>query len=270
MFLPFLTALKKGACYSMLAILVAGVSILSPQVAPAQSSLIPVKKLGLYAGPHQAVYKDLNFSPLNYSAQGLGIALTYQYESPKTLFATNLNFSGSTLSTSGIGHFDSQRYIVNLGVSYLKSLSRSSRNILYAGLQLHSYFDLANYDELEAVSYLILHTLDIQGVFVHNLRPRHQLQYAVAIPIFGFLARPPYTGWDKSISDDSPAKVITQGKWTSLNDFVSINPSISYHFRVNEKISLSAKFDLQYQKTDHLKTLKSLTFQQSAGLLIHL
>ncbi|AFM02608.1 hypothetical protein Fleli_0106 [Bernardetia litoralis DSM 6794] len=234
-----------------------------------QKSSFKKNTIGMQAGYTQSYIKDLNYSPLNYSAQGFNIGLSYERITKKeNLFFLKTDFSSSTLSHKISDKFDADRYLVNLEIGYLKNIHLSNEKLnLKIGGSYHSYIDATFFDGIEAITFFTLHGVDISTRFSYQISSKKRLTTSLSVPVFGLLVRPPYTGWDKFIieSQDTPAKVFFRGDLASINKYVALNWNLNYSYSLSPKWNLSAQYQLRYYKTKELDLAKYLTNQLSFG-----
>jgi len=226
--------------------------------------------LSLQIGYENGYLKDLNFSPLNYNSTGLVVYLKYQrlLKNYNALFV-NLDFSISNLK-SGVSEFnDSRKYVPNLEIGYWKLLSaKNQRRQFFIGAQYHSYLNMVFHDGKQAVTFFGLHGVDFLGKMSYRINDRHEFETGIALPVFGLLVRPPYTGWDKYIVErqDRLLPIFFRGKWTSLNDFFGINWRTRYAYQFSPKLDMTAEYLFRYYKTSRLDKSISTINQLKLGI----
>ena len=214
--------------------------------------------LQLQFGPELGYFKDLNFSPLNYSNSGLAINFGYQrYLKNDNRLFFSAGFSPDELKTDASEFNTSDHYNLNLELGFLKNIRTNSPKIkTQLGGQYHAYFDIVFYDSESAITFYGLHSLDLTGSISWDISSRHALSSTISLPVFGLLIRPPWTGWDTYISEHEANRLplFFRGKWTSLNDFFAVNLNIQYQFAIGPGWDLTAKYLFRYCRTDELKT----------------
>jgi len=151
----------------------------------------------------------------------------------------------------------SEHFNVNLELGFLGNIPVNASEIkLRIGGQSHSSIDVVFYDGTEAITAFGLHSLDLTCSISWDIATKHTLSSTMSLPVFGLLIRPPWTGWDKYIveHEDNRIPIFFRGKWTSLNDFFSINWNIQYQFTISSKWDLAAKYQFRYYRTENLRT----------------
>ena len=225
--------------------------------------------LQLQFGPELGYFKDLNFSPLNYSNSGLVIDFSYQryLKNANRLFVST-GISSGDLNTAVSEFNTSDHYNFNLELGFLKNIPINASELkLWLGGQYHFYFDAIFYEGTEAITFYGLHGFDLTGSISWDISSKHELSSTISLPVFGLLLRPPWTGWDKYIveHEDNRLPLYFRGKWTSLNDFLAFNWNIQYHFAITPGWSLTAEYQFRYYRTDELKTAIIMSNQFTAG-----
>lgn len=210
--------------------------------------------LTLEIGYNNTLFKDLGFSPLNYSSNSLVYKLGYRRDLKKgNELSINSGFSRSMLKSDYSNYFTTDRYLINFKVGYLKNLTQEENNIQFkAGVQYRTYFNLVFYDDLDAFTFYGLHGLDLIGKMYYQLNPKHRLITTIEIPFFGLLVRPPYSGINKFLLENDNIIIATTGKWTSLNDFFALNWSTEYNYLISDKLCLSASYCFAFHSTNYL------------------
>jgi len=212
----------------------------------------------LQGGLGQGYFKDLNYSPLIYSSGGLVINTSYHRSlKNENLLFFSAGFQFGELNTAVTEFNTSEHFNVNLELGFLGNIPVNTSEIkLRIGGQYHSNIDVVFYDGTEAITAFGLHSLDLTGSISWDIATKHTLSSTMSLPVFGLLIRPPWTGWDKYIveHEDNRIPIFFRGKWTSLNDFFSINWNIQYQFTISSKWDLAAKYLFRYYRTENLKT----------------
>jgi hypothetical protein len=233
-------------------------SILTLLAQDIEGKVIKENIIQLQIGLEKGYFKDLNFSPLNYSSRGLAINLGYQrfFKNDDRFFFSS-DFQSGELNTAVSDFNTSDHYNLNLEIGYLKNIPNNTSKIkILIGGQFHSYIDVVFYEGSEAVTFYGLHSLDLTGRISWDISTRHALFSTISLPVFGLLVRPPWTGWDKYIVDhqNNPLPVFFRGNWTSLNDFFAFNWDIQYQYAITPRWDLTAQYQFRYYRTEELKT----------------
>lgn len=232
---------------------------------------VPLKKnnLSILAGYNGSYFKDLNYSPLNYTANGIAIALGYKRQSQNNnLWYINFDLSYASLASNASDFFSADRYLSNLEIGYLKNIHEKNDKVNFAlGGQYHSYVDIVSYNDFDALTFFATHGIDITTYFAYQLNTKSILTSRLSISIVAILVRPPYTGWNKEISDneDQPVKILTDGNLASLNKFQSFSWENEYRHYLSDKLDLVVQYRLIYHRTKELDLSKNLNNQLLLG-----
>jgi hypothetical protein len=213
----------------------------------------PIKRnmFNFQVGFEYGYYKDLNYSPLNYSARGTVLGIEYQrlVHNQNRLFFSS-NFQIGNLHSSASEYFVSKHYNLNLKLGYLVNIiPDASKAKIHLGGQLSSYTDAVLYNDTEAVTYFGLHSLDIKGSVTWNISDKHKVNSNLSVPVYGLLVRPPYSGFDKFMEESSYTNILFRGIWTSFNNYFAFNWSLQYECIVSDNWSVMAKYQFMYYKT---------------------
>lgn len=210
----------------------------------------------LQGGLGHGYFKDLNYSPLSYSSTGLVVnAAWLRYLKNDNLLFLSADFQVGKLNTAASENNTSDHYNVGLEMGFLGIIPITTSDIkLRLGGQYHSYFDLVSYKEKKAFTFYGLHSLDLTGSISWDISSRHSISSKISLPVFGLLARPPWTGSDMYTIYHEFNSLCFKGRWTSLIDFFAVNLSIQYHFSIVNRWGLTAKYLFRYYRTDELET----------------
>lgn len=225
--------------------------------------------LGIRVGYNQGYFKDLNFSPLNYTEAGMLFGLTYTKLSSKEKGVLNvdLEFSSSQLKTKKSSYLVSNSTLANLEISYLRRVSSSKDLSFYIGGEYSSYVQIVDWQDFDSFSYLASHGIGVKGLLFYDLTPIHRFSTSLFIPVFQFLARPPYNGIDEEIieNQDNIAKIIFNGSPSSVGQYLALEWKINYLLSISEKVDLSATYLLRYQNLSEINKVIHLQNQLSIG-----
>lgn len=241
----------------------------------AQNELEPKNRknsISLNVGFAKGLFKDENYSPMNYSSNNFAIDIGYErdFKNENLLFFSP-SFQTGTLRTPVSEFNTSDHYNINLELGYLFKVSNDrSKTDFYIGGQYHSYLDLVFYDGTESITFLGLHSLDVSTRLSKRVSDKHILTTNISLPLFGLLARPPYTGWDKYIVEhaDNPLPVFFRGDITSLNHFLAFNCNVQYQYEISPFFGLSVEYQFRYYKTNVLKKAIIPNNQITIGVIL--
>lgn len=235
----------------------------------AQDGVAPIyhNSLTLTVSLQQGYYKDKTFSPLNYVAGGTRFGLGYKRHTKNGhLFTADIGLGLGSLKTDVQQFFTTDRYQIDISVGYLRKAGadRAGRN-LYVGGKYRSYVDISIFDDSEAISFFALHGLEVAAEGRWKTGERHQFRAAASLPVFGLLSRPPYTGWDKFIADNSDniPKIVTRGDWTFLNNFTGLRAEVGWQYSLSNRLTMEANYNMTYYATKRIDPIRLLNNQFS-------
>jgi len=194
-------------------------------------------QLTLTIGLNTGYFRDRNYSPLNYKSSGARFGLRYDRTT-----ASGHRWTGGVGGSLGNlshpseyeRHDPADRYQLDLSLGYLRKVGRATGNRRsWLGVNYRSYVDLTLYDGSEAVTFYGLHAFEAAVATNWKTGDRHRLEAELSLPVFGLLARPPYTGWDKFIVDNAsniPA-IVTRGDWVTLGRFTGLRASAGWTYK---------------------------------------
>lgn len=232
-------------------------------------SLEPVyrNQITLTIGGQKGYFKDENFSPLNYRSGGLRFGLGYdRITTTGQLISAELGVNLTTLTANVPEPRKPDRFLIDLSLGYFKALPGETEDRqFHLGLKYRTYADITLYEGSEALSFFALHGVEVAGRGSWRTGTKSRLHSAVSLPVFGLLVRPPYTGWDKFISNNSDdiAAILTRGKWTSLNDFTALRVQLGWDYQASDHWHFGARYDLGYYTTQWQDPVRILNNQFS-------
>ncbi len=238
----------------------------------AQSTDIPVYRnnLTLTIGLNQGYFKDQNFSPLNYRSVGPRFGLTYSRNTAAGhQWSTELGVSLNTLKNSVNFPSDPDRYQIDIAFGYLRAVaSNTNERQLHLGGKYRSYVDITLFDDAEAITFFALHGLEVAGAGAWKTGERHRFKASASLPVIGLLSRPPYTGWDKFIAENSEniLKIITRGNWLTIGSFTGLRAGLGWEYQLSDRFSMEAHYSLAYYATQRLDPFRSLNNSFSLNL----
>lgn len=224
--------------------------------------------LGIRFGYNHGYLKDLNFSPLNYTEGGLIYSLNYmhQSENTKSIFNAAMEFASLSLDSKASAYFESNLTLANIEIAYVRQVMRNKGISLYLGGQYSSYLHIVDWQYYESFSYLASHGLGMKGLFLYELSSTHRFSSSLFLPVFQFLARPPYNGLNEEIieNQDAIGKIILNGKPSSFKHYLAFDWKINYLFSLSKRVDLSATYLLRYQ---HLPEINKVSHLQNQFFL---
>lgn len=223
--------------------------------------------LTLTLGLHHGYFRDENFSPLNQRASGTRLGLSYARNTRSgNRWQAGVGLGLTKLRSNLSEQLPTDRYLIDLSVGYLKGMAGNSEDRQhYLGGNFRSYVDISLWDGSEAITFYSLHAFELAGASAWKTGKRHRLTADAALPVFGLLSRPPYSGWDKFIADNASniPKIITRGDWTTIGHFLGLRVGLGWEYRAGEHWALGARYDAAYYAAPRPRPVRMLNNQFS-------
>lgn len=226
-------------------------------------------ELGVSIGVDQNYFKDSNFSPFSYNGKGSIFKIQYRHIKPsgKEIFETSLDINKlmlqSTLLNGSTDYLSSK-----LSLNYLRRVSSKNKLKSYLGLAYQADLNALNYDYADnyAFSFLYANSLNVKAFATLKIKEKQVIYTSFSLPFFVLLARPPYNGSNEALSEigDKPFRIITNGDFTSFNQYLAFDWQIGYQYPIGKRLNLQANYTLQYQKA---KTTTQLIHLQNQFLI---
>jgi len=215
----------------------------------------------LSVGYEKSYFKDENYALLN--QQGNGTVLQFQFQKKlkaDDLFSIAFDLPFAITKPKATDHFKAIQTISNIEVAYLKKLSLKNDQI--------QFYVLVFYNGTAAFTMFGTNGLDASAQLNYIINKKQMIHTKISMPLVAQLVRPPYTGWDKFITDNykNIPKVLTRGKITSLNQFFGINFDLNYEYQYKDNRSLLINYGLRYYTTNEVKQSNVLNNQITVGL----
>lgn len=215
-------------------------------------------------GLNQGYFKDLNFSPLNYSISGANYGITYSRRNNKSIFLTSLVFNNNTINTMQQTVFPEANYLQGkVKIAYLRKVNKISNKIdFFLGGHYQSNINYIDWQE-ESTSFLVAHSLGISFYGEFHFNNKHAINSSISLPLFTLMVRPPYSSFDEELDENldngKPLRLITNGYFTSVNNYVSPSFSIQYEYNLTKRFSISGEYQMNYQNQS--KNDRFITYQ---------
>ncbi|MEM6770075.1 MAG: hypothetical protein AAF597_05775 [Bacteroidota bacterium] len=228
-------------------------------------------QITLTIGLNQGYFRDRNFSPLRYRTSGLRLGLGYQRRTKAGhLVGVDLNAGILRLNTDAASYLKSSRYVLDFSLSYLRKVGYTDAGRAHHfGAKYRTYADLSLYNEADAVTFFAFHGLEAAATTSWRTGDRHRFRAAASLPVFGQLVRPPHTGWDKFIVENSHniPKILTRGDWVFLNAFSGLHLDLGWGYQLSDHWTLETHYRMQYYRTNRLAPVRSLNNQYLISLI---
>lgn len=228
----------------------------------------------LSLGYEKSYFKDINYSQLN--QQGNGAVLQFQFQKKlksNALFSTALDLPFAITKPKAADHFKAAQTIANIEIAYLKNVPFESEKFqLYLGGQYHTYYHLVFYNGTESFTMFGTNGIDVSTFLNYTISSKQNISTKISLPIVAQLVRPPYTGWDKFITDNyqNIPKILTRGKIASINKYFGVNFDLNYEYQYKAKKSILVNYGLRYYTTPEVKKSIVLNNQLNVGLIFKL
>ena len=222
-------------------------------------------------GYQSNVLKDANFSPLNQHGGGFATLLKYKRRS-KNIFGANFQFSPGQFNSGPSNAFSSTYIHANLEIEYLFKLTQKTDTYhFFIGPAYNTNVLYLDWYNLDAFSYTATHGIDIKGLVSKRINKKQFIQATLSVPVFQFLARPPYNGIDENIieNQDNPAKIIFSGTPSSFNSFIALEFGVTYKYKLRQHLDWCLNYALFSQKVNAPNRFKSLSNTLSTGLVLN-
>ena len=221
-------------------------------------------EITLTIGLSEGYFQDQNYSPLNYKSAGTSFGISYGRSTAGGHrliggFGVAIGTLRHRTDFEKIGRPD--RYRLNAHLGYLRKAGRQTdaRQQRF-GVIYRSYVELTFYDGTQAVSFSGLHGFEAAAAFDWKMGDRHRLSTEISVPVFGLLVRPPYTGWDRFVIDNSRniPKVVTRGDWVTIGAFAGLRAGAAWTYDLSDRWQVTARYDLALFATKRVKPVRIL------------
>jgi hypothetical protein len=229
-------------------------------------------QIGIRGGFNQGFLKDQIFSNLNYTENGFLVILDYRHLKPNgnNLIESNVFFSSGKLKTNNIDFFTSSYIMANIKLAYLRKLHSHKNNKFasHLGIKYKTQIQYLDWNNQTSFSFIATHGLSIQTNIFYKIKPKHNIETALSIPVFQVLVRPPYNGIDNFITDNqnNTFKLIFTGKPTSLNKYFAINWETNFKYEISKRFELKLGYTLNYERVFETHKFTQLQNQITTGI----
>ena len=217
----------------------------------AQEERSTKNEIGLSLGYNSGYFKDLNYSVLNYSDRGLYTRLHYNRQFTKAKLKTTLGFQIDELSTDVAPFFATSFPRGTLMAEYLFDAFKNEKWDISVGPMLSSDNQMLLFNGFLSFSFLFVHSAGVSSDFQYRLDDKNSFQFSIQLPLVHLLVRPPYNGYDKETeaNENRPLRLITNGKFATVNEYVSVNSSFAYKKVLNKRFDLIGSYEIHFQRT---------------------
>lgn len=225
-------------------------------------------QLSLRVGMDHTYHKDLIFSPLNNIGNGGLVVLGYRRTGKQYLLTSNIDLTYTNLTSKASQFFSYSRFLVNVDLSLLAKLPLQHEKLqAYIGAGFLNRIDLIDYIGFTSVTYFNFYGLTLNTQLAYEISSRHRVKIACALPIYGKVARPPYTGWDKFMvehADNFPA-VFYRGEMYVIGQFFGFHGQVDYAYQLSTRFDLAASYRLMFYQVNDPQESITLSNQLSIG-----
>jgi len=230
-------------------------------------------EIGLTAGYNFGIFKDLNYSPLQYSSNGLLYGLNYKKTNKQSgnIFLAQLDFNADTVQTPRSKELGANTIQANLGLGYLKNikLSKSDKWNVAVGGKYNFFIQYLDYQDQAAYSFLANHSIDAMALVEYKLDAKQSISAQLSTPLVSLIVRPPYNGGNEELAynnENHPLKVITNGHVGTVNKLFAYDLKLCYTYQFSDRLSANVTYLNRYQNVNDTKSLVQMQHQISAGL----
>ena len=160
----------------------------------AQHLNAPMQKgeYGIQLGMNQGYFKDLNFSPLNYTSPGYHFAFYLQKQNEKSYWRIALEADYTNLQSKVADYLETLYLMPQLQFSWLKKLNLGGDRLsLFVGPQLEGQINYMDWNGQDSFSYMFAYSLNAQAIADYQLSERQHISSALSVPLLTLLVRPP-------------------------------------------------------------------------------
>jgi len=238
----------------------------------AQPESYPKNEMNYQLGLNSGLFKDQNFSPLNYSnIGGLGAVEYSRFgKNPNTVWSTSLELNYNEISTDAAEIFSADLFQANIRFSYLKKIKQKDNRLsIFLGPEFQSNNSTVFFNGTASFTYLFAHSLNAKAMATYQLDDSQSLKMKLSVPVVHWLVRPPHAGFNKTTEANqfSPLKLITaEGEFTSINDYVAVDWNLEYAKKLNKKFSLTLGYALNFQRIFADEKMIRVNNQLTVGL----
>lgn len=242
--------------------------LLSSTATYAQES--PQASFEFRLGVAPTILKDQNFSQLRLTGSPLFLTLQYEKQKGNRLwqFAFTPGYGKIKIKD---GFFPTDDVQLNMHLIYAQAI----RNVaigddfgLYLGGKLRSSTRILIYDGFENGGWLTTQGLDLFARFHYPIGDNQQLEANISYPLFAFVARPPYGGYDSYVYENSnnvPKVIYSRANFETGATYVHPQIGVHYRYQLN-KMSIVASWDMAYVSYQEVKPIQSFSHALGVGL----
>ena len=227
-------------------------------------------ELQIKVGENFGYFKDLNFSPLNYRMNGIVFSADHIRTTKKeNTLRYQLSYGQGEMTTTAAERFTSNYIIGAAKFDFWKKLNTQHENLTVLLGPGYSFdFDYYEYENQDALSFLIAHNLNVGGMVKYNLNEKHSLSSQFSLGLLSLVNRPPFSGFDEQleIDADKPLKLITDVETVSLSKYTAFDLGFNYAYQMSSKLDLNVGLNFKYQRYKDVKQFTQVQNQFNLGL----
>jgi hypothetical protein len=249
-------------------------------VASAQTDSVPgitkitSSQIGLEIGFIKGYFKDLNYSPLNYTEGGTMFSLSYSRNNPKSrhMFAADIDFASGQMKSGAQDFFYTDHTLVNLELSFLWRMRQPKNKDLsfFLGPQYNSFIQYLDWNDQSSWTYLATHGLHLKGFLSYKPSARRRFETSISIPFVQLFVRPPYNGYDLYIQEHSEdiMKLAFRGEVASFNKYIAVDWKTVYRYAASNHLDFVFGYLFRYQSVSGYNKLTHFQNQFTFGFAI--
>ncbi len=237
----------------------------------AQKANIPyvqASAIGLELGVNQTTLLDKSFSDLKFGGNLFKFGFLFLKENNNNYWESNL-----TIHTGNINYqnelYDSQLLSAELKLQYGRLIASTTPQKYFLGAKLRSNVMIINHNGFNGGSWMTNEILDITFRVHLLLKEKHKLQIGCAYPLVGFIARPPYAGVDKFVSDNAlMIQKVIFGRSQFKTGLSYFNPVLNIRYIKDwRRLKLMVEIEESYLSYQAARNIKKNDLSLSLGIL---
>lgn len=256
-----MNTIKHLLCFSFLLILLSGTTSYAQEVKSKKSFEVQL-------GIAPTTMKDQNFSQLRMKGSPIFFSLQYEKQKANRLWQFAFTPSYGKIKIRD-GYFPTDDVQLNMHLVYAQAIRNTANGDafgVYIGGKLRSSTMLLIYDGFENGGWMTSQGVDLFARFQYPISDKQHIEANFTYPIFAFVTRPPYGGYDSYVYENSnnvPKVIYSRANFETGASYIHPQLGIKYRYLLGNK-SLVLSWNIAYVSYKEVKPIQS--FQQSLGL----
>lgn len=196
-------------------------------------------------------FKDLNYSPLNYRANGFGSTISYQRQKALNLPIFGLEFTGhfNRIKTPVSDIFTANDYGGNFQLYYLFPILENSNTRLYLGPKYHFHLQIIDFRDFFSYSFFTRQNFAPKVLIQSRVSANALIEMSISAPLFSLIVRPPYNAIDESSEaqiDNNILAFLLKGKFATWNNFQDFEFNFRYQYSFSEHWEIFGMYQFNF------------------------